>query len=551
VQRIVWILLTVVLAAAPGATQSRSGVVSGQLRKPDGTPASGVRVMATEEADGAAKSLIVSATQTDASGRYQLDGVPPGRYHISAGILAAPTFYPGVAAAGAATLVTVGAGATVSGVDFPVPQRSIGLRLSGRLAPGENLIQKPDRVFLRPLNDGSTDIAALFGAMDFDPLVESRIVAVSPQGEFEFRELPAGAYILRSNATGSLARMIILDDDNVTGVELGVHSMLSLTTRTVVRQNGPLPLYTLLLASPQGDFAVEITPGADGVASISVPSGRYRLTAKALAGGYAPDGFIFGNENLKNADIDIGAFEDRALTVTFVPSSPAPGRKISGRINEMRRNVAPGGRVKLQGPNLAPMWATAKPDGVFEFPTVFPGTYAVLVDPSPLGSSTATVTITDRDIANVELRVPELVEMRGRVIVDGNPNYWRRGGNAVPSRLAEVRFGVSPTHATFGASLEPSPFFPIQQLASVVHSDGTFTVQLPEGECTLHVYPYGLGALNSQSTLVAKSARLGTVDLLSVPWKPSAPPPPQFTANFKMTLTSGDPRELALTLTPR
>jgi hypothetical protein len=41
--------------------------------------------------------VLASLTLTDGSGAYRLENVPPGRYRIAAGLLDAPTFYPGVA----------------------------------------------------------------------------------------------------------------------------------------------------------------------------------------------------------------------------------------------------------------------------------------------------------------------------------------------------------------------------------------------------------------------------------------------------------------------
>src|SRR6185436_15834858 len=89
-----FLLLTVLMllpCPAP-AIQSRTGDVMGQVFYPDGKPASGIRVVAIDRNElSAAASSILSAAQADASGRYRLDGLPPGNYLIMAGPLDAGT----------------------------------------------------------------------------------------------------------------------------------------------------------------------------------------------------------------------------------------------------------------------------------------------------------------------------------------------------------------------------------------------------------------------------------------------------------------------------
>ena len=64
--------------------------------------------------------------ETDAQGRYLLDGIPQGRYYIAAGRVDQPTYYPGVREMGPATIVSVMPGITVSGIDFTLNQASAG-----------------------------------------------------------------------------------------------------------------------------------------------------------------------------------------------------------------------------------------------------------------------------------------------------------------------------------------------------------------------------------------------------------------------------------------
>src|SRR5688572_25059436 len=122
---ILWGLLT--LLQSPPVL---GGSLSGVLRSLDGKPVSGVRVAAMTaplpNTTSGEPGVLVSITQTDQSGRFHLEDVPPGRYHITAGRVTVPTFYPGVAAAASATAVSVVVGTKLDGLDFIIAESSTG-----------------------------------------------------------------------------------------------------------------------------------------------------------------------------------------------------------------------------------------------------------------------------------------------------------------------------------------------------------------------------------------------------------------------------------------
>jgi hypothetical protein len=104
---------TLTVVAQRGVT-AQTGVLAGQLNTPEGRPAAGIRVaaMAAPEPNApptAATSTLVSIGQTDASGRYRLEGIPAGRYYIVAGQVGFPTYYPGVVGLAEATPIAVSA----------------------------------------------------------------------------------------------------------------------------------------------------------------------------------------------------------------------------------------------------------------------------------------------------------------------------------------------------------------------------------------------------------------------------------------------------------
>ena len=117
-----------ILLAAALLIQSANGTVTGRLLSAAGTPAVGVRVTAKPAADAAvpaAPDVLISIAQTDDAGRYRLENVPPGRYYITAGLVGSPTYYPGTAAVGNATVIAITAGATAAVPDFTLQAASV------------------------------------------------------------------------------------------------------------------------------------------------------------------------------------------------------------------------------------------------------------------------------------------------------------------------------------------------------------------------------------------------------------------------------------------
>ena len=108
------------------------GSITGTIRLSGGGPAAGMRVAAMVVpgvrlvANGA--SELAAITQTDSNGRYQLDGIPPGRYFIVAGAVSSPTFFPGTLVQNAASIVTVTRDArTLTGIDIALSAAAANL----------------------------------------------------------------------------------------------------------------------------------------------------------------------------------------------------------------------------------------------------------------------------------------------------------------------------------------------------------------------------------------------------------------------------------------
>jgi hypothetical protein len=119
----VFIHLILLLQGIP-LLPNQGGTVTGVLTTADSRPAAGVRVAVMVQPDNAGDiagaAALVSIAESDESGRFRLENVPPGRYYITAGRVELPTFYPGTLEIASGKIVTVASGETLTGVNFSI-----------------------------------------------------------------------------------------------------------------------------------------------------------------------------------------------------------------------------------------------------------------------------------------------------------------------------------------------------------------------------------------------------------------------------------------------
>jgi protocatechuate 3,4-dioxygenase beta subunit len=163
------VLMLLLLLQVLAPAQTRPGTISGRVLSVDSTPAANVRVSAMEATEitvAGNTPALVGFSQTDSSGRYRIENLPPGRYYILAGPLEFPSYYPGVPDRAAATAVSVTAGAALDALNFSLsPANQNGMiqvvvQALGTSAPIANA-----QVSLRRLNAGAgTPIDATTGS---------------------------------------------------------------------------------------------------------------------------------------------------------------------------------------------------------------------------------------------------------------------------------------------------------------------------------------------------------------------------------------------------
>src|SRR5262249_44650773 len=150
------------------------------------------------------------SADTDDLGQYRIRNLPAGKYFIGAkprgadsgavdssakaaeSIVAVPTFYPGVRDPGMAVPVEVAAGARLAGVDISIT-RTPGLRVSGRVVRPSAAESGGISVWLR-------DRSRTAVVMDSG----NRTAVRNAGGDFEFRGVPSGSYLLQASGPGKL-----------------------------------------------------------------------------------------------------------------------------------------------------------------------------------------------------------------------------------------------------------------------------------------------------------------------------------------------------------
>jgi hypothetical protein len=166
---------------------------------------------------GTENATLTNITQTDESGRYRLEGVERGRFFIAAGRLDQQTFYPGATTGANATAVVVDRGASLTGLDFIVAERSAmppaAERLSRALDSSVQAVDALSHIRLEPAGVPPPDYVVvdvmnrdvgrpiIFRARHFNaegkfalslPLGKSRIAVVLPPG-YSVVSLTAGS----------------------------------------------------------------------------------------------------------------------------------------------------------------------------------------------------------------------------------------------------------------------------------------------------------------------------------------------------------------------
>jgi hypothetical protein len=184
------VLLALYIEGSAQITSPSSGIVTGRLLSTEGTPLTGLRVIALETSYPHLN--IAGQAETDKDGRYRLESLPAGAYFIVADPFKIPSYYPGTGNRDDSTPVSVTAGAVINGIDFKFVRSSGILRAVRTRSSGETR-------FLGFLQDTQGRGLPNFTVMLSSSNTKATLWTVTDaSGSFEFASLAAGEYSMEA-----------------------------------------------------------------------------------------------------------------------------------------------------------------------------------------------------------------------------------------------------------------------------------------------------------------------------------------------------------------
>ena len=447
---------------------NQGGTVTGVLTTADSRPASGVRVAVMVQpdspADVAGAAALVSIAESDESGRFRLENVPPGRYYITAGRVELPTFYPGTLELASGKIVTVATGETLSGVNFSIKDVSdrgvetinaalrIPLQIHSDSGTRLPIFSERGKLRLRltHIPDGSrTDIV-----LD-EPAVTLQVASGEYQAsvenlpdDFELNSLTYGT----TNLLTDELRVTISDlpepekgeQISLTSTQTGIVVQRRIPEQSSYSQSGPVygsitsrsTLTLSVSAKPvaaipsvgvqvrgkaypgQEEAYISGKPGrlyADGSFEFhNVPPGRHIVF---MLGGSATSRQLSAIVNVGKVDVEDLHLQD---TITLpldvmTPAADPPGlqsetsipamHSMKGHVVSESTHMPVAGIVTVRGFNRSITYSLPA-DGEFEIPDLLPGNYGLKIETFDSSTLNRTIVVGEKDV-DLSLTVPQ------------------------------------------------------------------------------------------------------------------------------------------------
>jgi len=323
--------------AAPVTAQpalgARAGSIGGRVIRPDGIPQPEAEVLAATRGANGRLRPSPWRTRTAFDGRYEIAGVPAGRYLVLVRVVGgdAPmqgrplaTLFPGVATTEPGTAVEVLPGVPLEGVDIwllPSPRR---FQVAGRVVDDEG----------RDIQNVSIEFGPPRGRAD------SVWTVTEPGGLFTLSGVPPGPVVLRARAEGPSGPLI-----GVASTELAIESVQDL--RIVVRDPGRVrgrvraPGGTALpegvrlslvptILRPSALYPPEpVAPDAEGRFELAGGAGEHDIRVEGVPANWAVRRVQL--ESATNGPPTVWLTPGRTVEDVLVEIGPAPGASRSTR----------------------------------------------------------------------------------------------------------------------------------------------------------------------------------------------------------------------------
>jgi protocatechuate 3,4-dioxygenase beta subunit len=381
-------------------TLARWGALNGVVSDEQGDPLQGVMVQVLQVRYEAGRRRLAPARAatrvTDDLGRFRIHSLAPGQYIVSAAVGQvqtedlpgyAPSFYPGTSNPAQAQFVTVGLSQDAPGIDFAL-SRARTARVAGTAFDPAGQPAMPGTLMLMPSQKSSSVLNVAVGAR------------LSPDGTFEFPNVPPGQYVIqayrgRSNphTEGEFGALpVSVNGTDVTGLRLQISTGSAMTGRITFdafdRTKTATPSAIVLMPIP---VDVDLAPNSlaqaeihqDWTFEIAGLNGPRRLEIVR-----APPGWALKEIRVNGIDVT-----DRALTFGRRDQSLSNVEVVlTDRINELIGTVADDQARPAPGTNLIVFptdrsrWypssrflrkTTAGPDGAFSAAGLPDGAYYV------------------------------------------------------------------------------------------------------------------------------------------------------------------------------
>jgi len=351
-----FLMILAFLIQTPQTVQLPGGTVTGVLRTNEGAPMASVRV-AVVPADGTdAGSVLQAIVQTDSEGRYRIENVPPGRYHIMTGRMDSPLFHPGVDDVRRATTIIVADGGTTQVAEMLF----VRTRVSGRVVDAATGVGRRIESLSICCDYFLTSSRGGFVEVSVAPVTAQ----VNDDGSFEFSAVSAGNQYFQvfDPKIVSFNLPVTVGNTDQTGIELKVSSGSEIRGKLVDQTGSPIG---------QAQIALKPQPG----------NGAFELRGKPLE---SP--LLVSSSNLA--------------------SGASPLKPAAADIQSRLQSQA-GIRVISLGA-----------DGILHIPGVLPGAYVLEISPPGSYSIKREIEVGPQ-AENVQIEIP-FTQIPGKVVVDAD-----------------------------------------------------------------------------------------------------------------------------------
>ena len=392
------LFLTALLAQAVGTRQTQGGTVIGVLRTSAGMPLEGVRVAVEPVDNSLGAGVLESIGLTDKEGRFLLENVSPGRYHLVFGRLNSPVYHPGVTKMSEASTIVVVAGGTTTVPEMVSRTASVsGTVVDIKTERGrrvQSLILCCESDWTTPSSPQSFFLTTLI--LPVRPITAT----VRDDGTFSFPAVIPGDYYLHAvdPAIVSAAQPITVGREDLKNFEMKVTDGVRLEGRIVDRLKQPVALVNVTLKAKPGNAMIEGkgAPVSSGRAVFTVGQAivmtntlvpqivmeqRVRMVTATPEGTFSFSGVLPGKYTLEmnapggnafSKDVEVGIHEslNTELDVPFtllagriVVNDASPVPKLAGSVRFV--SMDPTGRILFGFPDDAGRFAVLMSSGEY------------------------------------------------------------------------------------------------------------------------------------------------------------------------------------------